>query len=58
MEQQLTPGAIPHHGLQLNWSSGNTYKVFVQKGRDWEKKNSFVFTGLNQAGVATWGKKK
>jgi hypothetical protein len=35
------------------------YKVFVQKGRDWEsKKNSFVFTGLNQTGVATWGKKK
>ncbi|MDP4261335.1 MAG: arabinan endo-1,5-alpha-L-arabinosidase [Bacteroidota bacterium] len=45
--------------LQLNWSTGSIEKVFVQKGRDWEnKKNTYVFTGLNEAGTAIWGKKK
>ncbi|MEO7766664.1 MAG: arabinan endo-1,5-alpha-L-arabinosidase, partial [Ferruginibacter sp.] len=45
--------------LQLNWSTGSTEKVFVQKGRDWEnKKSTFIFTGLNNAGDAVWGKKK
>ena len=45
--------------LQLNWNNGNTDKVFVQKGRDWEnKKSTYIFTGLNQAGTAVWGKKK
>ena len=45
--------------LQLNWSNGFTDKVFVQKGRDWEnKKNTIIFTGLNNSGTAIWGKKK
>ncbi len=45
--------------LQLNWSNGFTDKVFVQKGRDWEnKKNTIIFTGLNNQGTAIWGKKK
>jgi len=45
--------------LQLKWSNGTTEKVFVQKGRDWEnKKNTIIFTGLNNAGTAVWGKKK
>jgi len=45
--------------LQLNWSDGITDKVFVQKGRDWEnKKGTFIFTGLNNAGTTVWGKKK
>lgn len=45
--------------LQLKWSNGTTEKVFVQKGRDWEnKKNTIIFTGLNNAGIAVWGKKK
>ncbi len=45
--------------LQLNWSTGTTDKVFVQKGRDWEnKKSSYIFTGLNNEGTAVWGKKK
>lgn len=45
--------------LQLNWNTGGTEKVFVQKGRDWAKKKStFIFTGLNEAGTAIWGKKK
>lgn len=45
--------------LQLNWNVGGIEKVFVQKGRDWEKKKpSCVFTGMNEAGAAIWGKKK
>lgn len=45
--------------LQLTWNSGTTEKVLVQKGRDWENKRmSFVFTGMNEAGTAIWGKKK
>jgi arabinan endo-1,5-alpha-L-arabinosidase len=45
--------------LQMNWSNGFTDKVFVQKGRDWEnKKNTIVFSGLNNKGTAVWGKKK
>jgi arabinan endo-1,5-alpha-L-arabinosidase len=46
--------------LQMKWSDGTTEKVFVQKGRDWENKkaNSFIFSGLNNNGVAVWGKKK
>jgi arabinan endo-1,5-alpha-L-arabinosidase len=45
--------------LQLHWSNGTTEKVFVQKGRDWEnKKNTIIFTGLNNTGTAIWGKKK
>ena len=45
--------------LQLNWNGGSIEKLFVQKGRDWEsKKNSFVFTGLNETGIGVWGKKK
>ncbi|MEO6731721.1 MAG: arabinan endo-1,5-alpha-L-arabinosidase [Ferruginibacter sp.] len=45
--------------LQLNWSTGTNEKVYVQKGRDWEnKKSTIIFTGLNNVGVAVWGKKK
>lgn len=45
--------------LQLNWSNGSVDKVFVQKGRDWEnKKSSIIFSGLDKAGTAIWGKKK
>ncbi len=45
--------------LQLNWNTGSTEKVFVQKGRDWEnKKGTYIFTGLNETGIAVWGKKK
>ena len=45
--------------LQLTWNTGTIEKVLVQKGRDWEsKKNSFVFTGLNETGTAICGKKK
>jgi arabinan endo-1,5-alpha-L-arabinosidase len=45
--------------LEIKWSNGFTDKLFVQKGRDWEnKKSSYIFTGLNNAGTAVWGKKK
>ena len=45
--------------LEMKWGNGFTDKVFVQKGRDWEnKKNTIIFSGLNNEGVAIWGKKK
>ncbi len=45
--------------LELKWANGFTDKVLVQKGRDWEnKKNTFIFTGLNNVGSGVWGKKK
>lgn len=45
--------------LELKWANGFTDKVFVQKGRDWEnKKNTIIFSGLNNTGTAIWGKKK
>jgi arabinan endo-1,5-alpha-L-arabinosidase len=45
--------------LELKWANGFTDKVFVQKGRDWEKrKNTIIFSGLNNQGTAIWGKKK
>lgn len=45
--------------LQLNWSNGTVDKVLVQRGRDWEnEKNSYIITGLDNTGIAVWGKKK
>ena len=45
--------------LQLTWTTGTVEKLFVQRGRDWEKKkNTYVFSGLNEIGTAVWGKKK
>ncbi|WP_216593818.1 arabinan endo-1,5-alpha-L-arabinosidase [Flavihumibacter sp. ZG627] len=45
--------------LELKWNNGYTDRVMVQRGRDWEnKKNTIIFTGLNNEGVAVWGKKK
>jgi arabinan endo-1,5-alpha-L-arabinosidase len=45
--------------LQVTWSGGSVDKVFVQRGRDWEnKKNTIIFTGLDNTGMAVWGKKK
>lgn len=45
--------------LQLTWN-GTPYNVHVSRERDWENKRSatLVFTGLNNEGVAIWGKKK
>ncbi|MBU1821940.1 MAG: arabinan endo-1,5-alpha-L-arabinosidase [Bacteroidetes bacterium] len=45
--------------LTMRWKNGFTDQVFVQKGRDWEnKKETLIFTGLNNEGTAVWGKKK
>jgi arabinan endo-1,5-alpha-L-arabinosidase len=44
--------------LELKRSGGHTDNVIVGRGRDWEnKKDALVFTGLNNEGVAMWGKK-
>lgn len=45
--------------LTLQYGSGRTDKLFVQPGRDWEnQKSTIIFTGLNNTGTATWGKKE
>jgi arabinan endo-1,5-alpha-L-arabinosidase len=45
--------------LELAWSNGFTDKVIVDRERDWEnKRNTIIFTGLNNTGTAIWGKKK
>lgn len=46
--------------LQFKWANGYTDKVIVSRERDWENKitSTIVFTGLNNAGTAIWGKKK
>ena len=45
--------------LTLSWNGGRTDQLFVQPGRDWEnKKSTIIFTGLNNTGMAVWGKKK
>ena len=44
--------------LELNWNNVSLEKVRVERGRDWEnKKTCLIFTGLNNAGTAIWGKK-
>jgi arabinan endo-1,5-alpha-L-arabinosidase len=47
--------------LELKWNNGGTIdKVVVSRERDWENKKSstLVFTGLDNSGVAVWGKKR
>lgn len=45
--------------LTLRFGGGTTAQGYVQKGRDWEnKKSTLIFTGLDNAGTAVWGKKK
>lgn len=45
--------------LSLKWSNGFTDQVYVDRGRDWEnKKETIIFTGLNNKGTGIWGKKK
>jgi arabinan endo-1,5-alpha-L-arabinosidase len=44
--------------LEIKWSNGNTEKLLVERGRDWENKRScLTFTGLNNVGTAVFGKK-
>lgn len=46
--------------LELKWSTGRTEKVYVERGRDWENKiaSTLLFTGLDDRGIAVWGKKR
>ena len=45
--------------LTLQYGTGRNDKLFVQPGRDWEnKKSTIIFSGLNNTGTATWGKKE
>lgn len=47
--------------LTMSWNNGAFVdKLIVSRERDWEnrKTSTIVFTGLNQAGTAIWGKKK
>lgn len=45
--------------LSLTWADGKTAKVWVEYGRDWENKvaETLLWSGLDQEGVALWGKK-
>lgn len=45
--------------LTLRWGDVWIDKVYVERGRDWENKikETILFTGLNNAGTAIWGKK-
>jgi arabinan endo-1,5-alpha-L-arabinosidase len=44
--------------LEIKQSNGQTENLYVERGHDWEnKKPCLVFTGLNNAGTAIWGKK-
>lgn len=44
--------------IELKWSSGLTDKIIVERGWDWEKKReTLLFTGLNNEGTTIWGKK-
>ncbi|WP_276366508.1 arabinan endo-1,5-alpha-L-arabinosidase [Chryseolinea sp. H1M3-3] len=44
--------------LELHWANSTSDKVIVERGRDWEnKKTCIIFTGLNNEGIAVWGKK-
>lgn len=46
--------------LEMTWNGTTVDKVYVERGRDWENKieSTLIFTGLNNDGVAVWGKKK
>jgi len=46
--------------LQIKWANGNTDNVKVERERDWENKvaSTLVFTGLNNSGIAVWGKRR
>lgn len=44
--------------LHLSWSNGLSANVLVCWGRDWENRDTtLLFTGLDNEGMAVWGKK-
>lgn len=46
--------------ITLKYSNGDTYKLKVERERDWENRiaSTIIFTGLDNTGTAIWGKKK
>jgi arabinan endo-1,5-alpha-L-arabinosidase len=64
--EQVTPDLQVATTISLNnitynapWMEFNGRKVYVSRERDWEnKKETFIYTGLTNDGVAIWGKKK
>lgn len=46
--------------LQINWNDGTIDQVYLHRGHDWERTGrppTYLFTGLNNKGIAVWGKK-
>lgn len=44
--------------LELRWNTGKVDKLMVERGWDWEKKKeTLLFTGINNLGTTIWGKK-
>ncbi|MEZ4687546.1 MAG: arabinan endo-1,5-alpha-L-arabinosidase [Bacteroidia bacterium] len=45
--------------LTLNWNGGWVDKLYVERGRDWERKvpSTLIMTGLNNESTAIWLKK-
>lgn len=45
--------------LQIQSLDGNTFKLRMERGRDWEKKveKTLLLTGLDKEGMAIWAKK-
>lgn len=46
--------------ITLKYATGATYKLKVERERDWENKvaSTLIFTGLDNTGTAVWGKKR
>ncbi|SEO22157.1 arabinan endo-1,5-alpha-L-arabinosidase [Mucilaginibacter sp. OK283] len=46
--------------ITLKYAAGATYKLKVERERDWENKvaSTLIFTGLDNIGTAVWGKKR
>ncbi len=46
--------------MLIKWSTGATENVIVQRERDWENSvaTTLVYSGLNNTGIAVWGKKR
>ncbi|SDS68958.1 arabinan endo-1,5-alpha-L-arabinosidase [Mucilaginibacter mallensis] len=46
--------------MLIKWSTGATENVIVKRERDWENSvaTTLVYSGLNNTGIAVWGKKR
>jgi arabinan endo-1,5-alpha-L-arabinosidase len=45
--------------LSIKWKDGTTEQLIVHRGRDWENKvaSTILFTGMDQNGKTSWGRK-